>query len=215
MLKVISGADAGCDQALMEQVYRFRHRMFVDRLGWTALRKDDGREIDQFDNADALHLVDVTEGRVTAYTRLLPTTRPHLLDTVYPELLGGASAPSHPLTFEWTRLACVDSEGSAVSTSMRRLFVGLVELCLSKGVRSLVAETDPIWITRLLQLGWEARPLALPILIEGKPVVALEAFATERTLDVSRRSLRVRYQVLPDELPAMFHELSIYREQAA
>ncbi|WP_414815963.1 acyl-homoserine-lactone synthase [Rhizobium sp. IY2] len=34
----------------MEKIWRFRHEQFVERLGWEALCRNDGLEIDQFDH---------------------------------------------------------------------------------------------------------------------------------------------------------------------
>ncbi len=70
----------------MEQVYRLRHKIFVEQLGWHNMAKPDGREIDQFDNKYAVHMLYIEEGQVLGYQRLLPTTRPHLLSDIMPEL---------------------------------------------------------------------------------------------------------------------------------
>src|SRR5689334_7736283 len=105
MILLINKANAARHAPLLDHVYRFRHRFFVDRLGWTALRRPDGREIDQFDTDACVHLVGVEGGSVVSYTRLLPTTEPHLLSDVYPEMLQGGTAPTGPDIWEWTRCA--------------------------------------------------------------------------------------------------------------
>ena len=63
----------------MEQAYRLRHRIFVEEMKWSDLAKPDGREIDQFDDEHAVHMLYVENGKVLGYQRMLPTTRPHLL----------------------------------------------------------------------------------------------------------------------------------------
>ena len=70
----------------MEQAYRLRHKIFVEEMGWTDLAKPDGREIDQFDTKHAVHMLYIEHGKVLGYQRLLPSTRPHLLSDVTPEL---------------------------------------------------------------------------------------------------------------------------------
>ena len=70
----------------MEQAYRLRHQVFVEEMGWHNLAKPEGREIDQFDNKHAVHMLDIEHGEVLGYQRLLPTTRPHLLSDIMPEL---------------------------------------------------------------------------------------------------------------------------------
>ncbi|WP_083786325.1 acyl-homoserine-lactone synthase [Methylobacterium nodulans] len=105
MIKLIDRSNCDDHAALIEQVYRFRHRFFVEHLKWEACRKPDGREKDQFDGPDCIHLVGVDGGEVISYARLLPTTRPHLQSHVYPEILRGARAPTGPRIYEWTRCA--------------------------------------------------------------------------------------------------------------
>lgn len=51
----------------MEQAYRLRHAVFVDEMKWEELRKPDGREIDKFDDARALHMLYLREGTVLGY----------------------------------------------------------------------------------------------------------------------------------------------------
>src|SRR5579883_1730697 len=70
----------------MEQAYRLRHQVFVKEMGWKNLAKPDGREIDQFDNKYAVHMLYIEESKVLGYQRFLPTTRPHLLSEIMPEL---------------------------------------------------------------------------------------------------------------------------------
>ncbi|TXN42240.1 GNAT family N-acetyltransferase, partial [Methylobacterium sp. WL18] len=88
---------------LMDKIYRFRHALFVERLNWEACRRPDGREIDQFDGPGCIHLAYLEGGAVTAYTRLLPTTRPHLLTEVYPHRAERGPAPRGAAVYEWTR----------------------------------------------------------------------------------------------------------------
>ncbi|AWN41391.1 acyl-homoserine-lactone synthase [Methylobacterium durans] len=89
MFKLLSGEDGSEDPDLMEKVYRFRHAFFVEHLKWEACRKPDGREIDEFDTPECYHVVGLAGDAVVSYSRLLPTTRPHLQTHLYPEILKG------------------------------------------------------------------------------------------------------------------------------
>jgi hypothetical protein len=48
-------------------------------MGWHNLAKPDGRDVDQFDNKHAVHMLYIEHREVLGYQRLLPSTRPHLL----------------------------------------------------------------------------------------------------------------------------------------
>ena len=202
MVRLTRGRDVGDDPELFDEVFRFRHRFFVDRMRWEALRKPDGREVDQFDTDDCLHLVGMDEGAVVSYTRLLPTTQPHLLDTVYPEILGGLPAPTGPHVWEWTRFAVEPAkrEGRVgTDPTTAEMYLAVTETCLRFGIAALLIETHPIYLTRILELGWQARPLTLPLEYDGQPVIAIYAGVSETTLERTRQAFGIRTSVLEDE----------------
>jgi acyl-homoserine lactone synthase len=213
MVTIIARHNRNHHDELIERCYRLRHRVFVEERHWEDLRRPDGRDVDQFDTDDAIHVV-VTEGKEpVAYTRLLPTLRPHLLSNIYPELLDGAELPRGPAIYEWTR-CCVapeQREGHAsMSPAARRLFLGIAECCVAAGIEALSVETHPIWITRLLELGWKARPLALPISYKGETVVAMLAGVSEQTVLTTRAVFGIAREVIADDnrgLSEIIHHL--------
>src|SRR6478735_2890963 len=89
MIHIVTAENIGAYQCEMEQAYRLRHNVFVDEMGWEDLRKPDGREIDQFDDGRALHMLYIEDDRVLGYQRMLPSMRPHLLTEVLPHLCEG------------------------------------------------------------------------------------------------------------------------------
>src|SRR5437899_11521063 len=81
---VITASNRHLYEDAMEQSYRLRYRIYIEELNWRGLtRRDDGREIDQFDTSDAVHLLYLEKDRVLGGTRLFPTTEPHLLSEVF------------------------------------------------------------------------------------------------------------------------------------
>jgi acyl-homoserine lactone synthase len=133
---------------------------------------------------------------VMAYSRLLPTTGPHLLSHVYPELLQGRPYPRAANIFEWTRLCARSEIGDGDALAARRLLIAIAELCLRFGIASLIAQSDPGWVRRLTRLGWDARPLAVPVMFDGRQTLALEARVSERTVAKSRKRLGIDTEVL-------------------
>jgi acyl-homoserine lactone synthase len=203
MVLLITKQNSAQHKTLLDQVYQFRHRFFVDHLGWEALRKPDGREIDQFDTDACFHVVGTEGDRVVSYTRLLPTTQPHLLSHVYPEMLAGGRAPTGPDIWEWTRCAVAPEKregrkGSDITTA--HMFLAVAEACLFLGLRGLLVQTHPLLMTRIIELGWKARPLALLHEYDGKPVVPIYAGVDEETLRISREVYGISEPVLKIEV---------------
>ncbi|MGC4407052.1 GNAT family N-acetyltransferase [Rhizobium rosettiformans] len=176
MLATILGRDTHDHADVMEQVWAFRHRHFVDRLGWEACRRADEREIDQFDGDEAIHLPLIVGGNVVGYSRLLPTLKPHLLSDVYPHLMDGTDWPRGPRVYEWTRCIAEVSDKTIAGVPISNiLMTGVMEYCLVAGIGTLVVETHPKLVNLLLTTGWDVMPLAAPSLLDGSLIVPITA----------------------------------------
>ncbi len=168
----------------MEQAYRLRHRVFVEEKNWTDLARSDGREIDQFDNEHAVHMLYIVGSKVLGYQRMLPSTRPHLLSDVLPQLCED-ERPVGEHIWEWTRY-CVEpahrERGRTLSPVANALLSGIVEWGLESGVSSIIIQMNPLWLLRLVQLHFRTIPLGLPQRIGDEDVVAVTASFDHRTL---------------------------------
>lgn len=187
-------------QALLKKIYRFRHEYFVEGQGWEDLRKSDLQEKDQFDDEpDVCHVVEENEAGIAFYSRLLPTTCPTILGTVYPELLEGRPAPRDQLTWEWTRGATrkpTGAQSGAADPLSRRFYISAFEAFLHLGISRISVQTHPIFMTRMLQAGHNVTPLCLPTTYKDEPIVAFIFEITDETLPRLRRRINMYEQVL-------------------
>ena len=197
-----------CDE--MEQAYRLRHQVFVEELGWIDLVKPDGREIDQFDDKHAVHMLYIERGIVLGYQRMLPSTRPHLLSEIMPELCEG-ERPVGSHIWELTRY-CVgrghrEKAGRLASPPANALLSGMVEWGLQIGVSTVIAEIEPATMLRLVQLHFRPLPLGLPMRIAGRDTIAVTLTFDWRTLERLREVRGNRRRVLAEsfETPALLH----------
>ena len=80
--------------------HRLRHRLFVERRGWD-LPTHRGMEYDEFDTPAAWYLLWLDgQGETRGAVRLLPTTRPYMLQTLWPQLLRGVPPESTSRTLK-------------------------------------------------------------------------------------------------------------------
>ena len=184
MITIISGADAHNHPAIFEQVHALRHRVFVEEMGWEALRSSDGLEIDEFDTPYAIHHVAIRDGKVAGYQRMLPTIRPHLLsqDLNY---LCAERAPTGPGVWEVTRYCVAPAfrEGRrAVGIVGSELLAATVEWATASNVTRLLYAFETSWIARAVQLGFRVRSLGFPRKVENQTVVAAELIYGPDTL---------------------------------
>jgi len=197
-LSIHTGEQLRLQPALQEQVFRLRHHVFVEKLGWEAIRRADGLEIDDFDTDAAIHfVVQDGENNIKAYARLLPTTQAHLLSVVYPHLLDDAAKmPVGSDIYEWTRSTALPIRatpgtdqreqfpglGLAFDKAGQTLFLGIVEWGLANGVRAFSFQGDPVFAIVMEAMGARAELLAQPkTTAEGKSVVAMLMHISEET----------------------------------
>ena len=192
MLHVINRHNQSEYADQLEESFRIRHRIYVDERGWEDLRRPDDREVDQFDNDDAVYLVYLSDDRrkVLGGSRLVPTTKPNLMSEVFPQLASERPLPCAPDIYEWTRFYVIpearDSHRTCAVADM--IMCGVQEYCLGQGINTLSIVTEPFWIPRFLTAGWNPKPLGLPIEHKGMDVIGITVDVGEHVLESTRAS---------------------------
>lgn len=197
MIKVITSDNIDDNPELMDKIWRFRHAQFVERLGWRELASESGRETDRFDTDDAIHLVAEKEGKVVGYSRLLRTSGPHLLSDVYPEIMQGRPWPRDRRVYEWTRcITDVDAGRFGDVQASHLLITGVLEFCLTAGIKGMIVETHPRLVAWMVETGYEVEPLQMPQLLNGVPIAPVYIGATDAALDRHHRMFGIDRSVL-------------------
>ena len=176
--------DAGRRQELpqhsMDELGRYRHKVFVSHLGWP-LQSSGDIESDEFDGPEAVYVFSRDElGVVNGVARLLPTTTPYLLEKVFPALWAGESLPRCEHVWELSRFASVDFNKTASlvhqanSRSAARLFKYVIDVAAGHGAKELIS-VSPIGMERLLALnGYRAQRAGLSMQTNEGVIVALK-----------------------------------------
>ena len=158
----------------LRAMFEARKRVFVDLLGWEVPVLAERFELDQFDNEHAAYLI-VTDvhGEHLASARLLPSTRPHILDSLFPQLCQ-TPCPRGPDVMEITRF-CLDRRGNARERRVARdrLVSAIVAYGLEHGIRTYLGVAEMGWLQQILAFGWRCRPLGLPRVEDGRALGAL------------------------------------------
>lgn len=184
-MQIMTGSSAQLPQSMRNSLGRYRHRVFVEKLGWDVPSLD-GIEADQFDRPDTVYVVGRNDqGHVCGCARLLPTTRPYLLGEVFPQLLNGLPPPASPDVWELSRFAATDfnSETTAALGKMSSetaiaLMRASVSCAAEQGAKRLIMVTN-IGVERLLRrAGFEAHRAGPPMVIDGLPIFACCVYTT-------------------------------------
>ncbi|HEX8238331.1 MAG TPA: acyl-homoserine-lactone synthase [Allosphingosinicella sp.] len=187
----------GFASALME-MHHDRKQVFVDRFGWRLPAKGSWLEVDQFDDDYAIYLLArSSEGRHRGSVRLLPSSRPHMLNTLFSQLCP-EGVPSGDDCWEISRLVTnpADATGSTVLKVHRLLALALVEFALDNGISRYTLVAEAHRVPALLSVGWQVSPLGLPTMVEGEQLQALQIDLRPDTLRDMRRRLRIEQPVL-------------------
>ncbi|UVS82806.1 GNAT family N-acetyltransferase (plasmid) [Burkholderia glumae] len=187
MLHFSSGTGAELSPEMMYRLAKYRHAVFIRKLGWP-LPSDDELETDSFDHADTLYVVaHDRSGVVNGCARLLPTNAPYLLGDIFPGLMGGAMLPCAPDVWELSRFAISAPSGQTISAAQawentRSLMAEIVRVAMARGARKLIA-FSVLGNERLLRrMGVNVQRAAPPQMIDERPTLPFWIEIDRRTL---------------------------------
>lgn len=178
-MQVDKGTQNELPEGLYSQVIGYRHKVFVEHLGWE-LQTSGNTEQDQFDHESTIYLISRDEfGNVSGCARLLPTTHPYLLGDVFPQLFNGLPVPNSADVWELSRFAAVDfysrqtpEAGQFSSPITLTLLYEVMAYAKELGAKRLVT-VSPVGVERLLRkAGVHAHRAGPPMIIDGHPIFA-------------------------------------------
>lgn len=192
MVCVVTSANRDRYRVELDTMFRDRKNIFVDFLKWPDLKVIDGvYEKDDYDTDSTIYLIsaDPKTREHTSSMRLRPTTGPYMLRDVFPDLCEG-EIPAGEDVWEVTRLCTSPKlKGEAGRNARRHLSIAMVEFALLYELTRLTMITHPEYLSRLLAVGWECRPLGLPKERQGQLFGAMEVSITPATL----RAIRMQF----------------------
>nr|WP_184099378.1 acyl-homoserine-lactone synthase [Sphingopyxis panaciterrulae] len=182
MLLTVGQNSRDREHVALRSMFAARKRVFVDLLKWDLPVLAGQYEVDHFDDVHATYLI-VTDdaGEHLASARLLPTTRPALLDSLFPFLVAGP-VPQGERIAEITRF-CLSRDASARERRVARdtLLVGLVEHALANGVDTYTGVAELSWFRQIQTFGWRCRQLGEACEHDGRLLVGLRIDIDNRT----------------------------------
>lgn len=167
MIEAFSIATAHFFQDALASQARLRHEVFVRQRGLPHTTFD-GLEFDEFDTPAAIYLVwRDGERTVRGLARLLPTTRPYMMQSYWPELVADGMLPSSPAVIEVTRV-CVDKslEPSVRRTVFPELLCAIQEYLQRIGGAGMIGVTREHLLAHFVRR--DIRWLGPPAEVEGK-----------------------------------------------
>ena len=143
------------------EMHHDRKRVFIDQLGWQLPSRGSWLEVDAFDNEYTVYLIACSgDERHLASVRLLPTTQPHMLNTIFADLSESGPVVGEDV-WESSRftIAPLGMRGTEVMRLSQYLALAHVEFALLNGIRryTMIGETHRV--ATVCAMGWRVRPL--------------------------------------------------------
>jgi acyl-homoserine lactone synthase len=196
-LHVICEENRHLYREVLEDYWGIRHDIYVGERRWMDLERPDGREIDQFDTPSTIYLMALEDRRVVGSHRLVPTTEPTLMSELFPHLSLKGIIRS-PDICELSREFVVKERrgGNSFPRIESIVMAGTMEYGLLEGLRQFTVVMETWWLPRFQQMGWNPRPLGLPVDIDGLSCVGVTVDVTEAAWRETCRVLLVDRTVL-------------------
>jgi N-acyl-L-homoserine lactone synthetase len=173
----------------LKAMFEDRKSVFVDLLKWNVPVLEERFELDEFDDEHATYIIIADEsGDHLASARLLPTTRRHILGSLFAHLCSGP-VPTGQAVFEITRF-CLSRRQCASSRRLtrNRLVSALAWHALEAGIRTYTGVAEIAWLQQILAFGWNCRPLGAPSREECGTIGALAIEITPDTPELLTRN---------------------------
>lgn len=185
MIHLITNHPRHLRQDLVQAMFADRKALFVDFFGWDVPVIDGRYEIDQFDTPEALYIIAADDsGGHAASLRLLPTTRPHMLGTIFADMCP-LGVPQCERTWESTRLCLPRRHGAGRRRELRNLLISaMVDVALERGIERYTGVLPEGFRKEVLAMGWKAEPLGPAAHMPGG---AVGAFLVHIEPDTPRR----------------------------
>lgn len=179
-LHVICDANRHLYEDVLDDYFRIRYKIYVEERGWAELARPDGREIDQFDRPDTIYLMAIEGRRVVGSHRLVPTAGPTLMSDLFPQL-ALRSIIRRPDAYELSRVFVVrDRRGGQVEPKVESIIMaGTMEFALIEGLRQFTIVMETWWLPRFMAMGWNPRPLGVPVDINGMSCIGVAIDVTD------------------------------------
>jgi N-acyl-L-homoserine lactone synthetase len=181
--------------------HRLRHKMFVERQKWRVPTYGQ-IEYDEFDTPAATYILTVDDQyRALGTTRLIPTTRPYMVESLWPDLVN-AELPHCDTIWEASRFGC---DRDLDSASRRRVVAELILGCQEFGIANGISQylgvmPPPIFKYVIAANGCPVTQLGPAPRLHRHEVAAAYIDVSPTTLEAVRRHTGIRNAVLEPKM---------------
>ncbi|WP_434609655.1 acyl-homoserine-lactone synthase [Pseudomonas sp. D2-30] len=162
-------------EELLSDLYGLRKEVFADRLDWRVTIQH-GREIDEYDNANATYLVGLCAGQALASLRLINTLNPYMVEGPFRNFFK-CEVPKHNSMAESSRFFVDKTRSRAMGLNQlpltEMLLLAMHEHAARQGLGSIITVVSQAMSRIVLRAGWHYEVLDTGEASPGEKVLLL------------------------------------------
>lgn len=183
---------------VLADMWIMRHRV-CRAYNWSVPHAIKGVDRDDFDTDDTIYIVALNDERqVIGCSRLNDTSRPHLIDTIFPDYCDEGAIPQRSSVWEFSRLF-VDKGRTDLKNVVKTCFLlmtATAEFVLANDLEGVTWYTSATNYSAALQAWQKTRPIGKPTLHQPDRVMYVPAFSPIDEEGLKRIRQRARHQGL-------------------
>ena len=200
MLQIITCHNAHLFEEELNQMFRLRHRVLVEQSGWEEIRRQDGRDIDQFDNDQTTYFLVLDDQRsVVGSLRMQPSLAPTLTSEIFSSLCNFTGVPRSEVLYDCSRVVAdpsVSQVPGKPSWVTSQLHAGMFEFGLALGLQGLTCVLETRWLYYMRRWDWDVASLGLASGVGDTGSVAALIHTTDSMLKMLRRTRNIDHSVI-------------------
>lgn len=168
---------------LVDAMLSARRPFFVELIQRGLPNHDAQPKIQQFDEPYARYLIIMCDGKHVASARLLPTTKPHILGTLFSHLCEKL-VPTGPAVNEIHRFCLDRNQPSSKRRSARdALITTLVDFAIAEAIMTYTGFATTRLFEQFSQFGWCCHALGSPHQKQPRALVPFRIVVDEHTVE--------------------------------
>lgn len=183
---------------VLADMWVMRHRV-CHLYNWSVPHATQGVDRDDFDTDDTIYIVALNDQRqVVGCSRLNDTSRPHLIDSVFPSYCDIEPIPKRSSVWEFSRLFA-DRSRISLKDTVRTCFLlmtATAEFVLANDLEGVTWYTSTTNYGAAVQAWPRTRPIGRPTFYEADRVIYVPAFSPIDEEGLARIRKKARYEGL-------------------
>ena len=162
LFKIIEANDES-EVNTLASMHHLRWKVFSQELHWSVgLQTFNRMEFDEYDNTGTYYIVRLNDyGIVDATCRLMPTSKPYMLEEHYAHFVSNEAMPKSDTVWEFSR-TCASAEARAErgTNVTAQLITAAIEFGLVHNVQQYISlTTDNVFPLLRRIVGWDSAPM--------------------------------------------------------